>query len=48
MAGAAILVGHPAMPEMRFPPQDVRAILTYIKSIQGHEQAVVSGHLPAD
>jgi len=43
-----ILVGHPAMPEMRFPPQDVQAILAYIKSIQGHQQAAVSGQLPAD
>ena len=34
-----ILVGHPAMPEMRFPPEDVKAILAYIKSIQGHEEA---------
>jgi mono/diheme cytochrome c family protein len=34
-----ILVGHPAMPEMRFPPDDVKAILAYIKSIQGREQA---------
>ena len=29
-----ILVGHPAMPEMRFPPDDVQAILAYIKSVQ--------------
>ena len=34
-----ILVGHPAMPEMRFPPEDVKAILAYIKSIQSHEEA---------
>jgi mono/diheme cytochrome c family protein len=34
-----ILVGHKAMPEMRFPPDDVEAILAYIKSIQSHEQA---------
>lgn len=34
-----ILVGHPAMPEMKFPPDDVKAILAYIKSIQTHEQA---------
>jgi mono/diheme cytochrome c family protein len=43
-----ILVGHPAMPELRFPPQDVQAILAYIKSIQGHEQAAVSGQPPAE
>jgi len=38
-----ILVGHPAMPEMKFPPEDVKAILAYIKSIQGHEQAGLDG-----
>jgi mono/diheme cytochrome c family protein len=36
-----ILVGHPAMPEMRFPPDDVAAILAYIKSVQAHQQAAV-------
>jgi mono/diheme cytochrome c family protein len=34
-----ILVGHPAMPEMRFPPDDVKAILAYIRSVQTREQA---------
>lgn len=34
-----ILVGHPAMPEMKFPPGDVKAILAYIDSIQGREHA---------
>ena len=34
-----ILTGHPAMPEMRFPPDDVKAILAYIRSIQAHQQA---------
>lgn len=34
-----ILTGHPAMPEMRFPPDDVKAILAYIRSIQSHQQA---------
>jgi len=34
-----VLVGHPAMPEMRFPPDDVQAILAYLKSIQGRAQA---------
>jgi len=34
-----ILVGHPAMPEMRFPPDDVKALLAYIKGVQTHEQA---------
>ncbi|MBS0333056.1 MAG: cytochrome c [Proteobacteria bacterium] len=35
-----ILVGHPAMPEMRFPPSDVSAILAYIASIQTQQHAV--------
>ena len=34
-----ILVGHPAMPEMKFPPEDVKAILAYIKGIQAHQTA---------
>jgi len=34
-----ILTGHPAMPEFKLPPQDVAAVLAYIKSIQSHEQA---------
>lgn len=34
-----ILVGHPAMPEMRFPPNDVAAILAYIHSIQTEQRA---------
>jgi mono/diheme cytochrome c family protein len=43
-----ILVGHPAMPEMRFPPDDVKAILAYIRSIQGREQASLdAGGTPA-
>ncbi len=29
-----ILTGHPAMPEFRFPPADIAAILAYIRSIQ--------------
>jgi mono/diheme cytochrome c family protein len=41
-----ILVGHPAMPEMRFPPDDVKAILAYIKSIQSHEQASLEPRRP--
>jgi mono/diheme cytochrome c family protein len=36
-----ILVGHPSMPEMRFPPEDVKAILAYIKSIQTHELVAI-------
>ncbi len=42
-----ILVGHPAMPEMKFPPDDVRAILAYIRSVQTREQALRSGVEPA-
>ena len=34
-----ILVGHPAMPEMRFPPSDIAAILAYLKSIQSDQHA---------
>jgi mono/diheme cytochrome c family protein len=34
-----ILTGHPAMPEMRFPPEDVTAILAYIRSVQAHQEA---------
>jgi cytochrome c len=34
-----ILTGHPAMPEFRFPPGDVNAILAYLRSIQTHEEA---------
>jgi mono/diheme cytochrome c family protein len=41
-----ILVGHPAMPEMRFPPDDVKAILAYIKSIQTSEQTRLDGPGP--
>ena len=36
-----ILTGHPAMPEMHFPPDDVAAILTYLKSIQAHQTAAI-------
>lgn len=41
-----ILVGHPAMPEMRFPPDDVNAILAYIRSVQTKEQAAVAPRGP--
>lgn len=34
-----ILTGHPAMPEFKFPPRDVKAVLLYLKSIQTVEQA---------
>ena len=36
-----ILTGHPAMPEFRFPPRDVNAVLAYIRSIQTHELTAV-------
>lgn len=29
-----LLTGHPMMPEFRFPPTDVRAVIDYLKSIQ--------------
>lgn len=34
-----ILTGHPAMPEFKFPPRDVQAVLVYLKSIQTQQQA---------
>jgi cytochrome c len=34
-----ILTGHPAMPEFKFPPDDVKAVLAYLKSIQTLQQA---------
>jgi cytochrome c len=37
-----ILTGHPAMPEFKFQPRDVAAILSYIKSIQALQQATDS------
>lgn len=29
-----LLTGHPMMPEFRFPPDDVRAIIRYLQSVQ--------------
>ncbi|WP_397417418.1 c-type cytochrome [Phenylobacterium sp.] len=29
-----LLTGHPMMPEFRFPPEDGKAIIRYLKSIQ--------------
>lgn len=44
-----ILTGHPAMPEFKFPPKDIRAVLAYIKSIQTLEQASASpAEAPSD
>ena len=34
-----LLTGHPAMPEFRFAPADVTAIIAYLKSIQTHQDA---------
>jgi len=34
-----ILTGHPQMPEFAFPPDDVAAIIAYLKSIQTHQGA---------
>ncbi|WP_374472734.1 cytochrome c [Phenylobacterium sp.] len=41
-----IIVGHPAMPEMRFPPADVNAVIRYLKSVQAKQAA--SLELPPD
>jgi cytochrome c len=32
--GEGIVVGHPAMPQFQFPPDHVRDLLAYLKSIQ--------------
>lgn len=37
-----MLTGHPAMPEFEFPPNDVRAIIAYLKSIQTNQRAALS------
>lgn len=34
-----ILAGHPMMPEFRFPPEDVQAIIDYLDSIQTRRPA---------
>ncbi|WP_374576266.1 cytochrome c [Phenylobacterium sp.] len=34
-----ILTGHPQMPEFSFPPDDVKAIIEYLKSIQTKQGA---------
>jgi hypothetical protein len=31
-----VLVGHPSMPEFRFEPRDIDALLAYLESIQTH------------
>jgi len=42
-----LLTGHPAMPEFRFPPEDVEAITLYLKSIQSRQDAAVAGGSPS-
>lgn len=37
-----ILTGHPQMPEFSFPPEDVNAIIAYLKSIQTRQGAALS------
>ena len=34
--GEGLLSGHPAMPEFKFPPADVAAIIAYLSAIQEH------------
>lgn len=38
-----ILTGHPAMPEFRFEPDEINAIIKYLESIQARRQAQVPG-----
>src|SRR5690606_25108573 len=33
-----MLTGHPAMPEFRFPPEDVRAVILYLDAIQARQR----------
>lgn len=40
-----MLTGHPAMPEFQFPPNDVRAIIAYLKSIQTNQSAALPAPL---
>lgn len=42
-----ILTGHPAMPEFRFKPDEVAAILRYLKSIQAKQHAAAEAPGPA-
>jgi mono/diheme cytochrome c family protein len=37
-----IITGHPAMPEFRFEPSELNAIIRYLKSIQTDQRASVS------
>lgn len=44
-----ILTQHPAMPEFRFEPREVVAIVRYLRSIQGRSHAgAQTGLAPAD
>jgi len=36
-----MLVGHPAMPEFDFQANDIQSIVSYLKSIQTHQQATL-------
>ncbi|HEX5380594.1 MAG TPA: cytochrome c [Phenylobacterium sp.] len=42
-----ILTGHPQMPEFRFSPDDVAAIIQYLKSIQTRQGAGNASPAPA-
>lgn len=42
-----MLTGHPAMPEFRFSPADVQAVIAYLKSIQTHQEAAAAAPAPA-
>ncbi|MDZ4375519.1 MAG: cytochrome c [Phenylobacterium sp.] len=37
--GEGLLTGHPLMPEFRFEPEDVEAILQYLRAIQTRQPA---------
>lgn len=37
--GEGIITGHPQMPEFAFPPEQVGAIISYLKSIQTQQGA---------
>lgn len=41
-----ILTGHPAMPEFRFEPSEVKAIIRYLQSIQSKQDASWRRDLP--
>lgn len=36
-----ILIGHPAMPEFRFEPKEVAAIIAYLQSIQSRQKTLL-------